>query len=165
MKARTATGRTAFRARLAAAGCGALTILGIATLSACSGSASPAPAVSSFTIAGASTSTGTGSAAAGSTSSPGVTAHVTTPGITAGETTSGESTPATSTPTPTVTVTHTVTTTPTATQSTQIPSGAPVTGGGGTAGFQDGLLLAVGAAAIVAGAGSIVYRRRLTKNR
>jgi hypothetical protein len=162
MKARTATGRTALRARLTAAGCGALTILGIATLSACSGSASPAPAVSSFTIAGASTSTGTGSAAGGSTSSPGVTAHVTTPGITSGETTQAT----TSSPTPTVTVTHTVTSTPTVTQtSTQIPNGAPVTGGGGTAGFQDGLLLAVGAAAIVAGAGSIVYRRRLTKNR
>jgi hypothetical protein len=165
MKVRTAIGRTALRARLTV-GCGALTILGIAALSACSGSGSPSsPAVSSFTIAGASTSTGTGSATAGSTSTPGVTAHVTTPGITSGETTSGESTPATSTPTPTVTVTHTVTTTPTATQSTQTPNGAPVTGGGGTAGFQDGLLLAVGAAALVAGAGSIAYRRRLTRNR
>ncbi|HEY6309923.1 MAG TPA: hypothetical protein VIY52_03840 [Streptosporangiaceae bacterium] len=160
MKARTAIGRTALRARLTAAGCGALTVLGIATLSACSGSGSPSsPAVSSFTIAGASTS-------AGRTSSPGITAHVTTPGIISGETTSGESTPATHAPSPTVTVTHTVTHTATPAQaSTQIPSGAPVTGGGGTAGFQGGLLLAVGAAAIVAGAGSIAYRRRLTRNR
>jgi hypothetical protein len=42
---------------------------------------------------------------------------------------------------------------------------APATGGGGTAGFQDGLLLAVGAAAILAGAGSLAYRRRLLRNR
>jgi hypothetical protein len=31
--------------------------------------------------------------------------------------------------------------------------------------LQDGLLFAVGAAAIMAGAGSIVYRRRLTRHR
>jgi LPXTG-motif cell wall-anchored protein len=31
--------------------------------------------------------------------------------------------------------------------------------------LQDGLLFAVGAAAILVGAGSILYRRRLTRNR
>jgi hypothetical protein len=31
--------------------------------------------------------------------------------------------------------------------------------------LQDGLLFAVGAAAILVGAGSIVYRRRLNRNR
>ncbi|HEX5290969.1 MAG TPA: hypothetical protein VFX25_19080 [Streptosporangiaceae bacterium] len=41
---------------------------------------------------------------------------------------------------------------------------APATGGGGTAGFQDGPLLGLGAAAIVAGAGSIAYRRRVMRN-
>ena len=46
-----------------------------------------------------------------------------------------------------------------------VPSAAPVTGGGGTAGFQDALLLGVGLAAIVAGAGSIFYRRRLNRHR
>ena len=46
-----------------------------------------------------------------------------------------------------------------------VPTVAPVTGGGGTAGLQDGLLFLLGAAAIVAGAGSIVYRRRLTRRR
>jgi hypothetical protein len=40
-----------------------------------------------------------------------------------------------------------------------------VTGGGGTAGFQDAGLAVVGGAAIVAGLGSIAYRRRMTKRR
>jgi hypothetical protein len=42
---------------------------------------------------------------------------------------------------------------------------APATGGGGTAGFQDTLLLGVGGAAILAGAGSIAYRRRVIRSR
>jgi len=46
-----------------------------------------------------------------------------------------------------------------------VPVAAPVTGGGGTAGFQDALLLVAGLGAIVAGAGSIVYRRRLNRRR
>jgi len=45
------------------------------------------------------------------------------------------------------------------------PSAAPATGGGGTAGFQDGLLLGLGVAALLAGAGSLAYRRRLTRKR
>ena len=45
------------------------------------------------------------------------------------------------------------------------PSAAPVTGGGGTAGFQDALLLGFGVAALLAGAGSLAYRRRLTRKR
>jgi DhnA family fructose-bisphosphate aldolase class Ia len=48
---------------------------------------------------------------------------------------------------------------------TQAPTGAPVTGGGGTAGFQNTLLLGLGAAAILAGAGGIAYRRRLSRHR
>jgi LPXTG-motif cell wall-anchored protein len=72
----------------------------------------------------------------------------------------------TSTPTATVTSTPTatVTSTPTATV-TVTPTAAPVTGGGGTAGFQDTLLLVAGVAAIVAGAGSIFYRRRVNRGR
>jgi hypothetical protein len=42
---------------------------------------------------------------------------------------------------------------------------APATGGGGTAGFQDPLLFGLGVAAILAGAGSMVYRRRVIRNR
>lgn len=45
----------------------------------------------------------------------------------------------------------------------KIPVGAPGTGGGGTAGLQDGLLFGIGGAAIVAGLGSLGYRRRLTR--
>jgi hypothetical protein len=45
------------------------------------------------------------------------------------------------------------------------PSAAPATGGGGTAGFQDALLLGFGVAALLAGAGSLAYRRRLTRKR
>jgi hypothetical protein len=59
-----------------------------------------------------------------------------------------------------VTVTQTVTVPP-----STIPPVAPVTGGGGTAGFQDSLLLAFGAAAILAGAGGLVYRRWLGRGR
>ena len=46
-----------------------------------------------------------------------------------------------------------------------VVTAAPATGGGGTAGFQDGPLLGLGAAAIVAGAGSIAYRRKVMRNR
>jgi hypothetical protein len=45
------------------------------------------------------------------------------------------------------------------------PTAAPPTGGGGTAGFQHGLLLWIGGLAILVGAGSIAYRRRVIKNR
>ena len=60
-----------------------------------------------------------------------------------------------------VTVTQTITTTPT----TSIPSGAPVTGGGGTAGFQGTALLVLGAGAILVGTGGLAYRRWLGRRR
>jgi hypothetical protein len=41
--------------------------------------------------------------------------------------------------------------------------GPPATGGGGTAGLQDGLLFGLGGAAVLAGLASLVYRRRLTR--
>jgi len=59
------------------------------------------------------------------------------------------------TPRPTVTVTHT----------SYYPIGAPQTGGGGTAGLQDVALFGAGAAAILAGFGSLAYRRRLSRKR
>jgi hypothetical protein len=46
-----------------------------------------------------------------------------------------------------------------------VPVGAPATGGGGTAGLQDPLLFGLGGAAILVGAGSIGYRRRVIRNR
>jgi len=45
------------------------------------------------------------------------------------------------------------------------PAAAPSTGGGGTAGFQDAVLFGLGVAAILAGAGSIAYRRKAVRNR
>jgi hypothetical protein len=65
---------------------------------------------------------------------------------------------------PTVTVTSTPTAVATATVSpTPVVTGAPQTGGGGTAGLQDGGLFALGGVAILAGAGSLGYRRRLAR--
>ena len=55
--------------------------------------------------------------------------------------------------------------TPATETATPTPTAAPVTGGGGTAGFQDSLLLGAGLAAIVAGAGSFLYRRRVNRHR
>ena len=92
------------------------------------------------------TGTATVSASDGTTSSG-------TPGVTS-----------TATVTPVATVTQTVTV-PAATATSFVPTAAPVTGGGGTAGLQDGLLFVLGAAAILAGAGSILYRRRFTRHR
>jgi hypothetical protein len=69
---------------------------------------------------------------------------------------------AASSPRPAVTVTETVTA---AASRHGVPPGAPVTGGGGTAGFQDTLLLVLGAGAILAGAGGLAYRRWVGRGR
>jgi hypothetical protein len=42
---------------------------------------------------------------------------------------------------------------------------APATGGGGTAGLQDGLLLGLGGTAMLAGLGSLAYRRRVNRDK
>ena len=42
---------------------------------------------------------------------------------------------------------------------------ASATGGGGTAGVQDVLLFGLGGAALLAGAGSLAYRRRAMRDR
>lgn len=49
-----------------------------------------------------------------------------------------------------------------ASQMTSVPSGAPQTGGGSTAGVQDVTLFAVGGALLAGGAGLLVVRRRLS---
>jgi fermentation-respiration switch protein FrsA (DUF1100 family) len=141
MKVRTTIAGTAFRARLTALCWGALTILAPVAVSACDGSTST-PTVSSF-----SPTVATLPASDGTTPSP------STPGVTS-----------TATVTPVATVTQTVTV-PAATATSFVPTAAPVTGGGGTAGLQDGLLFVLGAAAILAGVGSILYRRRFTRHR
>jgi hypothetical protein len=43
------------------------------------------------------------------------------------------------------------------------PTAAPETGGGGTAGLQDGLLFGAGGLAVLAGFGTLAYRRRLAR--
>jgi hypothetical protein len=144
MKVRTTIAGTAFRARLTALCWGALTILAPVAVSACSGSTST-PTVPSFSPT-VTTGTATVSPSDGTTPSG-------TPGVTS-----------TATVTPVATVTQTVTV-PAATATSFVPTAAPVTGGGGTAGLQDGLLFVLGAAAILAGAGSILYRRRFTRHR
>ena len=163
MKVRVTIAGTALGARLTALCWGALTLLVPLAVSACSGGSSSTPTVPTFsaTVTGSATATGSPTAPASSTTTPG-TGSTTSPGT--GSTTSpGTPGVATTTPAP-HTATATVTVTPTPTES-RIPSAAPVTGGGGTAGLQDGLLFGIGAAAILLGAGSIVYRRRLTRDR
>ena len=150
MKVRTTIARTALRARLTAVCWCALTLVAPVTVSACSGSSStpPVPTFSpSVTVSGTVTAPPSG----GNTASSGVTP-------------SSTDTTASGTPTPTPTVTRTVTA-PATSSTSEVPTAAPVTGGGGTAGFQDTLLLGLGAAAILAGIGSIVYRRRLSRDR
>jgi hypothetical protein len=144
MKVRTTIAGTAFRAKLTALCWGALTILAPVAVSACSGSSST-PTVPSFSPT-VTTGTATVTPSDGTTPSG-------TPGVTSSATVS-----------PIATVTQTVTV-PGATATSFVPTAAPVTGGGGTAGLQDGLLFVLGVAAILAGAGSILYRRRFTRHR
>jgi hypothetical protein len=59
------------------------------------------------------------------------------------------------------TATETATSNPTASPVTA----APATGGGGTAGIQDGVLFFIGGAAVLAGGASLAYRRKVTRNR
>ena len=143
--------RLASAARLAAVRAAAGALLLGAVVSACTtgGSASPTPSVytPSPRTAGAPAATRTPSTSQGSS----VPASVkpTTPKATPTPTRAISSAPAKK-PKPRPTVTK-----------TNFPTAAPQTGGGGTAGLQDGLLLGVGGATLLAGLGSLAYRRRL----
>ncbi len=137
MRARTAIAGVRPGPRLTAAGCAALAIL--ATTTACG-----APS---------------GAAAAGSTSAAPTgsffTAHV--PSSSPASTPAGGSPSSVPVqPTPFVSVTQ---------SASPVPVGAPSTGGGGTAGVQDILLFGLGGAALLAGAGSLAYRRRTLRDR
>jgi hypothetical protein len=156
MKVRAAIGRTALRTRLAAAGCCTLTVLATAAISACSGSPPSSPPVSSF-----SELSSPGTPTSGTPTSGTPTSGTPTSGTpTSGTPTSG--TPTLESPSADQSQSPTPTQTPTPAPDVTAP---PVTGGGGTAGFQDGLLLVLGVGAILAGAGSIAYRRRQTRDR
>lgn len=149
MKVRGTIAGTPLSAKLTVLCWGALTLLVPMAVSACtSGTSSSTPPVFSPTV-----TTGTAPASA-TTPSSGSSSQSGTPGV--------SSSPPTSTPpaTPEVTVTQTITVPP-----STAPPAAPVTGGGGTAGFQDTLLLTLGAVAILAGAGGLVYRRWLGRGR
>lgn len=62
--------------------------------------------------------------------------------------------------------TQTVTASPATANPTASPvTAAPATGGGGTAGTEDGPLFVIGGVAVLAGAGSLAYRRKVTRNR
>jgi hypothetical protein len=125
MKVRSTVAGTGSSTRLAAVGCGIVTLLASLAIAACSGTptsgALPTP----------SSSSSTGSSASGSSSA--------------------STSPSTS-PSPSP-------------SSSPAPTAAPATGGGGTAGFQHASLLVIGIAAVLVGAASLVYRRRILRNR
>jgi hypothetical protein len=130
---------TGLRARLGAIGCAVLTMFAVASLSACSTasspSATPTPFASATSVSATPTTTVTHTADATRT------ARTTTPR-------------ATRSPSPTARA-----------SASRFPTAAPATGGGGTAGFQHATLLWLGLAAILAGAGSIAYRRKVIRDR
>src|SRR5713101_6355365 len=122
MKVRTATAGTGLSARLTAIGCGTLAILASVAVSACTAS-SPSAAPTRFSP-GASVSATPTALSSG-------TARVSTPSASASPSASPSATPSRS--------------------DSPLPTAAPPTGGGGTAGFQDALLFGLGGAAMLAG--------------
>jgi hypothetical protein len=151
MKVRITSARPASSPRLAVLSCATLMVLVAATVSACTGS--PSSSVPAIFSPSSSSGTATSTASAGThatTTTPGTHATTTTPGTHA------------TTPTPTTT---TVSPSPVPTTTYYYPTGAPATGGGGTAGLQDGLVFVLGGAAIAAGLGSLAYRRKFTRRR
>ncbi len=127
-------------AKVTAIGCGALSIL--ATTAACS---TPSGTTASGTVSPPTGSYATARLPKTPTPSPSASP-------------SASPSPVPVQPTPFVSVTPTATSSP-------VPIGAPSTGGGGTAGVQDVLLFGIGGAALLAGAGSLVYRRRVMRDR
>jgi hypothetical protein len=138
-----------------------LAVVSSAAISACTGSGSPRPTVgATSSVSPSSTALFSGTARAGSSTSPGT--RVTTAGV-------PTPTPVPTTRSPGATATaaasHGASPSPSPSPSSAYPTAAPPTGGGGTAGFQDGALLGLGIAAVLAGIASIAYRRKLTRNR
>ena len=149
MKVHATAAGTGLRASLTALSFGIVAILASAAISACTGGTSPPVGLPTSSPSGTATATSTATPTSSATATPTATATATSPAAAA---------PAdTTSPTPTPTVTPSPTVTP-------IPTAAPPTGGGGTAGFQHGLLLFLGVLAVLVGAG-IIYRRRIIRNR
>jgi hypothetical protein len=137
VKVRTTTAGRGLSASLGVVACGSLTVFASAAVSACTTS-SPSTTLPTFSPAKSSPAT--------STALPGGTAKVATPS--ASHSSGSASPPTAQSP-----------------SGRPIPTAAPATGGGGTAGFQDPLLFGLGGAAILAGAGSLTYRRKVIRNR
>jgi hypothetical protein len=120
------------------------------------GTRTPSPAGGASRSAGGSASTRTpahGSSSAASSSAR-ASDSATSRATQAAATHTQSPTPASTPPTPASTPSSAV---------TAFPSAAPETGGGGTAGLQDGLLFGVGGLAVFAGLGTLAYRRRLSR--
>ena len=155
MKVRITSARPASSPRLAVLGCATLMVLVAVAVSACTGApSSSVPSI--FSPSGPSSGSSSSSGTATSNASAGASceharAHTTT-------------TPSTHATTPTP-ATTTVSPSPVPTTTYYYPTGAPATGGGGTAGLQDGLVFVLGGAAIAAGLGSFAYRRKFTRRR
>jgi hypothetical protein len=145
MRVRTAIASTAHRVRLTAVGWALTTVLACVALSACTGGSTPSVSSSVSLFPPSASRSGS----------------VTTPTSSASPSVSQSTSPPAS-PSPSVTTLYSP---PPSTYYSPYPTAAPVTGGGGTAGFQDAGLAVLGGAAIVAGLGSIAYRRRITRNR
>jgi hypothetical protein len=153
MKVRITSARPASSPRLAVLGCATLMVLVAAAVSACTGApSSSVPSI--FSPSGPSSASSSSSGTATSSASADASAS----------TTHATTSPSTSATTPTP-ATTTVSPSPVPTTTYYYPTGAPATGGGGTAGLQDGLVFVLGGAAIAAGLGSLVYRRKFTRRR
>jgi hypothetical protein len=157
MKVGIAFARPASRPRLAVLSCAALMVILSATLSACTGSpSSSVPAI--FSPSGSLTASSSASGTAGSEHTATASEHA------SAATTHPTTSPATSATTPSPAIT-TVSPSPVPTTTYYYPTGAPATGGGGTAGLQNGLVIVLGGVAIAAGLGSLAYRRKFTRRR
>ncbi len=154
MRARTAIAGTAHRVRLTAVGWGLTTMLACVALSACTSSPTVPTPSSSVSLLSPSAS-GSVSATASTTATASATA---TRPAQPRPPPPPRPRPRPPSPTPDASPSPSPSYSP-------YPTAAPVTGGGGTAGFQDAGLAVLGGAAIVAGLGSIAYRRRITRNR
>ena len=162
MRARTAIAWTSHRVRLTAVGWGLTTMLACVALSACTSGPASTPPPSTFIPSAGASSTATGTASGGA--SPETTTSTSASASSSASTTTSASTSASPSTSPSESETPSPEPSPSPSPS-PVPDGAPVTGGGGTAGFQDAGLAVLGGAAIVAGLGGIAYRRRITKDR